>query len=140
MVSDAVRLSDVPDSFPFSTSPPRDPASCWTVWLVAQGSFVRMSIFAVRMRLRSAFTTTAGMPSCGATVRGAPPLDDASVEKPDPTSVRPTVAGAPAALAAPEQAPRPTADPAGPKTSLPPRLPRLRDAPPPPTPAPPARG
>ena len=60
MVSDAVRLSDVPDSFTFSTSPPRDPASCWTVWLVAQGSFVRMSIFAVRMRLRSAFTTTAG--------------------------------------------------------------------------------
>ena len=66
MLSDALRLSVVPDSLTLRTSPPSEVVICWTAWLVAHGSLERMSILAVMMRLRSALTTTVGMPWSGA--------------------------------------------------------------------------
>src|SRR5438067_10607124 len=66
MVRLALRVSAVPLCDRFRTSPPRPLAMAWARSLVAQGSFVRMSIFAVRIRLRSPLTTTVGMPLSGA--------------------------------------------------------------------------
>src|SRR2546428_9087867 len=62
MVRLALRVSAVPLCDRFRTSPPRPLAIACARSLVAHGSFVRMSIFAVRIRLRSPLTTTVGMP------------------------------------------------------------------------------
>src|SRR5438128_1388504 len=62
MVRLALRVSAVPLCDRFRTSPPRPLAIACARSLVAHGSFERMSIFAVRIRLRSPLTTTVGMP------------------------------------------------------------------------------
>jgi len=116
----ALRFSPLPVWERLSTSPPSEVAISCARSLVDHGSFERMSIFAVRMRLRSALTTTVGMPSFGAsapfgagTAAGAP----ADWAESRPTAVEPPPPRPAGALVAAEQAAR-RKGPASKKASL----------------------